>query len=290
MISLTETGNQFYLVKANYRNLPAGVIPSTLPDSVKIEVSASGFNVMFYDPPVEGIIIDCANPVMGKKAGDTYILLSKKEKEVSMQIGAEVTLVSIRPDTIFFHSFGPSRKEVPVVFKGNINLPADHQLRDSVQIFPEMVMLSGEDSILASYSLIETEKFAFTAGSVAGSFRVKLLSPGSEVALHQDSVTIRFTPEKFSAIEIMVPVTITNLPSGYSFIPVPREVKVKAMIPFSRIRQFSKDDLEVSVDFNEIKKLSDSQAKLKVTSGKNFARQITASPNSVEFILREKSN
>ncbi len=286
LISLSEDyieRQQFHLV---YSELPPGVLHSTLPDTVLVEYTASGFNLLFHDPIGREINVNCSKVQLSGNGQFYFLPSSLVAKQFNRQFGLNFQIIRLLPDTIRL-VLGSGGKEVPVVFTGDIRYKGEVLLADSITIEPSRVRILGDGELYNTITTVQTQNLTLTAKEGFNTYPVALVKPGTGIEFLPDSVNIRFRGEKFTEREFTVPVTIMGLPAGYSFKPVPKEVKIKCLVPFSVLQTSGSLVFTATVDYKEISGKQSTKARLKLSSNSIRLKNIRSQPESVDFILRK---
>ena len=287
LISLSQDYLERQQFHVTYSGLPLEVLSNSLPDTILVEYNATGFNMLFRDPSGKDIQLDCSSTSVSGSGKYNFLPASSIAKQFNKRFGAEFRIQRVLPDTIRLVLAGSNAKRVPVEFAGRIKYKGNLFLIDSVAIDPSTVLLVGDTSAYAAVEVVKTTALNWAALEGKNTFKLPLSLDGMPLESIPDSVTIRFTTEKFTEREFIVPVTITGLPKGYAFRPVPKEVKVKCMVPFSMLKDAGSISFTAVVDYSEMDGKQSNKAHLHIRSGSGRLKQIRSFPESVDFILRK---
>jgi hypothetical protein len=267
-------------------NLPVGY-PGTLnlPDSIRVELKATGFNFLFGRLGGKVLVFDCSNPQRKNGSNQLFILTYTRLPKIARQLGSDFELVSIDPDTLYFVRPDAPKKNLPVVFKGRIQLPPNYFLLDSIKLNPPLVEVIGYNPDM---KLIETEARVFHDVTGLMKKKVALVNPGPKgTHLYPDSVEIEVRAEKFTEQTFLVNVSLVNLPPDVSVKVFPRQVKVKCLVPLSELEKITPGDFQAVVDYLQIDLKKDKKAAVHVSTGLRHIKNLRAVEEQVEFIIRK---
>ncbi|MCC7302057.1 MAG: hypothetical protein IT233_05395 [Bacteroidia bacterium] len=283
VISLSESYVERRYFHVEYTHLPADVIRSTLPDTLSVEFSATGFNLMFRDPGHASVRIDLTGARITQNQLFYFLPGTMLAKQFSRQFGSGMAVTRIQPDTLKIMRIRGEGQWMKVRFKGEIQLGVNLAVADSIRISPDSVLVRG--SVMGSE--IYTVKVPLRGQEGRNALRVRLDMPEKNAVPETDSVTIQFTLEKFTEKEFSVPVSVKNLPPDRSFKPVPKTVNVKCLVPFSLLQEVDAAMFTASVDYNEIAGQNLNKAKVTLLTSHPKIRSLRCTPERVDFILRK---
>ena len=83
-------------------------------------------------------------------------------------------------------------------------------------------------------------------------------------------------------------VKIENIPDNMTMLLFPATVEVSYMLPISHFAKVTAGDIEIGVDYGQIKNNSGNKLAVKVLKQPSFVKHLQVVPDSIEYILEEK--
>ncbi len=292
---LMQSLQQEYEVEMNipirYRNIPSEVaFTSPLPDKVNIRIKDKGtglINYVFWNAfmPIDINLKDL--PV--NKTRSTVADRKKIESDIQKQLLSTTALLYTEPTSIDAVYGKLKEKEVPVIFNGMIETKPGFQLVGKATLSPEKVILYANQATIDSVSNIKTEFKQLTKIDKTQSVTVKLQKPEGS-SLSEETVTLTIPIEEFTEKVLSVPVICSNLPSNYELKTFPSSVNVSANVSMSKFNDLDAFVFEIDIPFESLKDNKTGTVKLELTKQPDWVSDTAINPNTIEFILEQKSS
>ncbi|HXC07058.1 MAG TPA: hypothetical protein VNZ86_20000 [Bacteroidia bacterium] len=274
-----------------YINLPKDkIVSNNLPDSLELEVKASGFEIARYRlrQHLDPLILDASNYKPHKGSDYFYLCTNSRMDNLNRQIGKEMKVLNIIPDTIFLNFSRKMSKMVPVIAHVNVSFQKSFLQSDSIVIVPPTVKISGSPVLLEKIKELHTQDV--TVSGLDRSYKVrKSVLVGTDfkqLELSTDSVNVFIPVAKFTEGQAEVPLQLLNVPAGVSLKVFPDKIKVTYLVSFESFDKIRPEMFQVGVDY---RKLEDGSTKIHVDLLRSPAtvRSVSITPDRVEYIVRK---
>jgi len=261
------------------------VAPNSL--SVTVKIKALGYNLLryklfrYYKP-----LSVNANAIQYND-GKYYLLLSTQLNRFSAQLGSNLTLLEVSPDTLYFQLSDVVKRTIPVKPDLTITYAKQYMQAGSYSVRPSEVEVVGPASI------VDTINFAHTLPMVLENISdsvdaVLQLKPISGLRFRPSGVHVIIPVEKFTEAKINVPVSCVNVPAGYNVLFAPKEVTVTCNVAVSKYFTLKPNHFAVTCDYTELIAEKSSKAVVKLTMYPNFIGRIQIEPRKVDFVIVKK--
>ena len=141
--------------------------------------------------------------------------------------------------------------------------------------------------ILNSIKTIETDSFALRNLSDTTVYDLSLKKiRGAKIV--PDRVKIMVPVEEITMKKMTLAVKIENIPDNMTMLLFPATVEVSYMLPISHFAKVTAGDIEIGVDYGQIKNNSGNKLAVKVLKQPSFVKHLQVVPDSIEYILEEK--
>ncbi len=292
---LNALGNNYTTsikLEVEYKNNPKNyVIINDLPSQLDINISGLGFDLLGYKlqlkrPPLR---IDLSGIKDLDKNNNSVIDFSVYKPFISKQLGSQIVVNEIQPEKIDVRLDKQTSKLVVIEPILNLNFAKQYQLDGEIKVKPAVVNVVGPKSVLDTLSKVYTEIISYNKIDQTATHEVALNKKHKEQRLtfDLDKVIVFIPVEKFTESTITIPINYINVPDSIELKAIPHEVKLKFMVPLSKISNLTPSKFNINVDYNNV---NDKYGKLKVSLTKypDYLKSITIKPAKVEYILKKK--
>jgi YbbR domain-containing protein len=160
-------------------------------------------------------------------------------------------------------------------------------LSDKIRLYPNKVTVYGPKHILDTLKIIRTECLIMKNLNDTNTFRVQL-SPIKLLRFSTNSTKVGVFVEQFTERKVQLPVTTINCPEHLSVRTFPALVNATFLVGLSQFKKFNANDIQVYLDYNELKANKQSKQVLKIKNNSTHISNIRIFPLNVEFILEQK--
>lgn len=275
-----------------YTDMPAErVFVGEPPEYLDLRVNAHGYALLRYRVMKKPVPISFKVSAFnmnrpGQDDNRAYILTRYLKDQVSSQLPAELQLLDIKPDTLHFQFGRRITKTLPV--KANLVFELNKQFttRDGIHFEPDSVELSGPDAILDTMKYVPTENvdLGLLTRNYGDKVRLKK-QEGLEYSVYKVNCSIEL--EKFTEVQLNVPIEVLNLPDSLNMQTFPARIKLTCNVGLSMYERVNKNLFRAVVDYNS---LDEQQEELGVTI-QNLPVYLLAYdyyPKSVEYLISRK--
>ena len=175
-------------------------------------------------------------------------------------------------------------KSVPVVTSNVIKLAPQHVMYDTIAISPKFISLLGTKESVDTISYLYLEPITETFDKTK-TLTVDIQKPQG-VNISRPSVNVTIPVEMCTEKEVIVPITIENLPQNIKIRTFPSEIKIRFSVGLSHYNSVTESSFRAIFDYNDIILNPDKNTatlQLDYTSGYIFNIQLN--PSEVEFII-----
>jgi YbbR domain-containing protein len=291
MMSLSKEYSISISFPVNYTNFPADkIISNHLPETIDIEIKATGFNLLFYKlkQQRETVWLDINDAKAFTTKNHYFLLSNSRIDKITSQFNNEIKVLKINPDTIFLNYNKKITKRVPVIADINIDFDSQYQLTDSIKIEPSSIDISGAADVLEKITYLKTAVVNLKKVATPLILKLGILkSPElKQIELSVTTVQATINVKKFTEASLELPIDVANLPKGYSIKTFPDKVIVKYNVAFDDYLSINSQQFKASVDYS---KMESGSNKLKVNLEKfpTNIRSVKLNLDKVEYIIRK---
>jgi YbbR domain-containing protein len=288
LLALTKDYTSSLNVDVMYSDFPSGVMQvNRLPEKFLLTIKANGYNLMSLNTYGENkkLNID-VGALIGPDPGVKKISSRMLVHDIVQQLGSDISVISIQPDTLVFNlSFSTSIK-LPVKVNLDITFDRQYDSVSAVQLNPDSIVATVPVSYLGTVTRIETEKIKVQSLKAPLKKRAKLICPEG-VSLNTSEVEIFLQVEKFTEGTVQVPVNVVNVPAGLTIKIYPDIVSVKYLVSLSHYAQVKPSMFTVTADASSASSDSDEKLPVEIITVPQGVRSASCQPQLVDFILKK---
>lgn len=288
--ALSKTYEETVKVKVEYINLPAErMMPKDLPDSLNAKIQASGFSLLTFQwssgyDPIQ-LDLSRARSIGG---GEYALVTNWKTYSVQSNVGKEIKIIRLYPDTVVISFEGKMEKQVPVRAKAEINCAPMYRIGDSVTVSPSYVTISGPEALLERISYVETEQRTYDDVTTNIDEDVKLVLPDgvTQVSVQPSVVKLHATIGKYTEGRFTIPLNTINVPPNVDLKTFPDKVDVIFQVPVEDFAAIKPEMFRAVADYRKVQSGSQS-LEVEVVRAPMVIRQLKTEPARVDFIIRK---
>lgn len=274
-------------VPINYVNLPKDyIITNDLPSHIKISLEGKGTDIFRYRYGHElgPILIDMEEVSKGRRK----VAVSAYTNQIHKQTRSGTTIRRTSPDSILFVLEKQKKKVIPVALDAEIELEQQYTYSDSTQITPARITAYGPQSELVKLDTIHTELLSLN--NVKDTITATIGLKSIKNLRYSDSIiTVKIMSEKFTEKSIQLPISIKHVPENITLRIFPSATTLSYQIGLSSYEKVDASSFSLYVDFREAKRNGKDKLKIKLNKRDSKAFNIKLKPESVDYIIEEKS-
>ncbi|NDP20372.1 MAG: YbbR-like domain-containing protein [Paludibacter sp.] len=276
-------------IPIRYVGIPQNIaITNSPPTKISLSVKDQGLHLLSYShTQLTPLAIDLSRVFYQK--GEILITSDQLNGRIKryMKLQPTTSILEVQPDSILVQYEKLSMKTLPIVFVSKIELAHQYILSDKILLEPSTVTVFGPKRALDKLKSIRTELKELKNLSDT-SILICRLKPERSVRYSTKEIKVSIFVELFTEKKIQIPITEINCPNHLSIRTFPAVVNATYSVGLSHFNSYKINDIQVLLDYNDIKNNKTSKIKLKVINNTTHISSLRISPQEVEFILEEK--
>jgi hypothetical protein len=264
------------------------VFVGELPGQIDLSINAIGYALLRYKVFRKPVPISLKESSFslnrpGQDSTRAYILTRYLRDQVSLQLPSELQLLEINPDTLHFQFARKVSRILPVEADFNYELDKQFTIKDGIVLVPDSVEVTGPDVILDTLAQVFTEMSELGLLSRNYEDKVRLAKlPDLEFSVSKVNCSIDL--ERFTEVQISVPVEVLNLPDSLSIQTFPARIKVTCKVGLSKFDRINNNLFRAVVDYSSVdQKLN--ELDVIIQNLPVFLLSYEYYPKSVEFLI-----
>jgi len=240
-----------------YTDFPEGnVFIGDMPGHLDLRIDAHGYAILKYKtfgkPDPINFKVSAFN--LNRPENDSskaYILTRYLRDQVARQLPAEIQLLEINPDTLHFRFAREISRKLKIVPDFSFGVDKQFTIKDGILLEPDSVEVTGPHVILDTMRGVYTVKTDL--GQLTKDFSDKVrLKKVKDLAYGFSKVNCRIQLEKFTEVQLSVPINVLNLPDSISLQTFPSRVQLTCNVGLSKYDRMEASPVRAVVDYSEI--------------------------------------
>lgn len=269
--------------EVNFNGTPAQEdIIALQPPVIKLEIKTHGYEILFYrfsKNPVVTLDLDQTILRETSQPGVFYLTAQSLVARISSQLPLSSSVLSVKPDTLFFRIARVQSRKVPVIPELSSDFKPSVDLHDTLRLSPDSVVITGAESFISQISYINTTPV--TLPKAEGVFRITapLVNPHPEhLRLETDRADISGVVSKFveKSFQAQVITSDTVITAG---VLKSQTVEVRCQIPAEEVAGFN--PLSVEVVAARLVKEGNAQYAILETRGPVYVKKVRLIPEKI---------
>ena len=272
-------------IPVQLKNLPEQIaVTSHVPDFISVDVRDVGLNLFSYsDKKIKPLFLSLANINFDAK-GKVQIDAATLNVYLKSYLLPTTRILAYKPDTINIAYEKLAKKSVPVKIRAKIETEKQYMIAGKEILYPSTLMVFGPERVLDTLQWIETEYIELMNLNDTISVNLKI-KPLPFVKPENKNVKLIVPVEMFTEKTVELPVDALNFPETLKLKTFPAFVKANLNISVTEFSKFKPQDIQVYVDYVDLKDLKSPKYKLKFSSDNPHIQNIRLNPSEVEFII-----
>ena len=271
-----------YRVPIEYVNVPEDAIfEQPVPKHIDVRISDIGAQIFKYDVfKPDTLKID----VEGYHEKNIQTLQGNELRYILSYIFPKATLLSYYPAIIPIGTSKLEKKQLEVVFDGEITTSGANLVTDSISFIPETVMAYSSKKILAKLEKATTEYTVFENLKATSQFKIKI-KPIEGVKFVPNEVEILIPVKEYTEKSFDIPITCSNLPAGLNVKFFPSQAKVSFLTTLEDYKDIKPEDFAIDLDYEKLRTQTNGKIQLELTKSSPNIRNPRLTPGEVEFLF-----
>ncbi len=255
--------------------------PAHLPATFSAEINASGLELLTcrMSAGFKNINISLPGNKTGMVASSVFI------PEISEQLGRNLKLLRIFPDSVPASPVDFSGKEVPVNGNVSISYAKQYGLKDSITLNPSIITVTGPASSIDKIKAVETEQVVLNGLKETTVKDIRLINPGKEVSLSAEKIQLAVPVEKYTEGVAEVSIEAVNLPAGCHARFFPEKVKIKYLVSLSMYPEISSRSFSAGADLGSVRNNAADKIRVSVNRQPAGVKIIRITPPRAGYLL-----
>lgn len=260
---------------------------SDVPPVVKASVRDKGSILMRYHFNNSKVMKIEWRDYVGR-TDDNKFLMGRQDLSARLRdyFGPSSQIVTVAPDSLkLIYTTSPGRR-VAVHVNADVRPALGSIVNGPLTITTDSVTLYSVTDMPHSLTSVETMPIIRSKLTDTTSVQVKI-KPIEGVRIVPDNVIVTIPVEPLIARSQMASVVVKNMPHGYGLLTFPSQIEVSYLVPMSAYNT-EPYDIKAYVDFADA--LASPTSKIPVTMSlmPELYRDVTISPDSVEYIVEQR--
>jgi YbbR domain-containing protein len=229
-----------------------------VPKQINLHVSGRGYTLLknIFTARKHSIILSATSLSYISLDSDTnhfYVLTRNLKEGIQSQLGAELTLNYITPDTLYYEFSAIVGKKVPVELSLDLDFSTQYMLGGDPVVRPDCVTVSGPHSIVDTIYKVQTmyRKFTKVDKTFSTELRLKPFKE-KEVSPSHKVVSVTIPVDKFTESFVMVPIKIINLPDSMQMKTFPTSIRINYIVALRNFNKVNPSQFRAIVDYKNI--------------------------------------
>lgn len=232
------------------------VFVGELPEKLDLRINAHGYAILRYKAfkrpvPISFKVSAFTLNRPGQDTSKAYILTRYLREQVASQLPSELQLLEIKPDTLHFQFARRITKMVRIGPDIVFELDNRFTLKGGIRVEPDSVEVTGPDLVLDTMNRVYTEKIDLGPLSRNFSDRLRLRKEG-DLEYSRSRVTCSIELERFTEVQLTIPIEVLNLPDTLTLQTFPASVKLTCNVGLSMYERVDANTIRAVVDYTEI--------------------------------------
>ncbi len=262
-----------------------------LPTELNLNVSGRGYTLL------RNVFTASQHPIILREialnynsyspdSNKSYVLTRSLKEIIQLQLGSELVLNYIAPDTIFYEFSIVERKKVPVEPNIDLDFASQCMLGSDIISKPDSIIISGPRSLTDTIKKVQTIYKRFT--KVDKSFSIDLeLIPIKGVFFVGKQVTLNISVDKYTESFVMIPIKVINLPDSMEMKTFPASVRINYIVALRNYNKVRPRQFRAIVDYRTIYNSINNKLKVTLERQPAFAKSVSFKPKNVDYIIEK---
>lgn len=241
-----------------YTDFPEGnVFIGDMPGHLDLRVNAHGYAILKYKTfgKADPISFKVSAFNLSRPDSDSskaYILTRYLKDQVARQLPEEIQLLDIRPDTLHFRFARKISRKFKIVPDFSFRVDKQFTITDGILLEPDSVKVTGPHVILDTMQGVYTVKTDL--GQLSKNFSDKVrLKKVNDLEYGFSKVNCRIQLERFTEVQLSVPIEVLNMPDSISLQTFPSRVQLTCNVGLSKYERMEASPVRAVVNYSEIK-------------------------------------
>ena len=289
LIVLSKNYTTTVLYKVNFIDIPEDklLIDDTTVD-LHLQVIAPGFTILAnrlryrkYIP----LSVSSFIPKRKENQWNYYWLGKQSISQLQDVLPTNMQLLNVQPNRIDLLLDDKAERVLPIQIKSDLSFKELFRQKEPIRLDPSTIVISGPQAVVEVFSHVSTEilKLDEISSDCLGTIKIQPLNH-SEINYSLTDVSWELKVEQYTEGEMILPITVKNIPNGYDIKLFPSEVSVNYLVSLDKFDLVKEDIFKTSVNFDNNNK----RLPIKLDFQADFIENVRLKPEKVEYFLIKK--
>lgn len=292
--ALGDTYETTVSMPIQYTNLPKEkVLVSAPPKKIQVQLKAHGLTLLRHKlklsiKPLNFNVKSFTDGLMDKTTAENFKIVSNRYlPQLSRQVSSEISILGIKPDTLYFKFDRIIQRKLPVAPNFEITFENQYFQYDSIHFIPDSVMVTGPRSIVEKMKNVPVKHQRFK--KLDATYRRSMVFEDiNSVEIEPRRVNVEIPVSQYSEYIADIPIQALNVPDSIKLITFPVNVKISCRVAVHLYQNLNENSFLVYVDYNDLQKESNSKLPVKIMNAPGHIKMLNHVPKEVEFIIEEE--
>lgn len=274
-----------YRLPIKYTKVPDDVVfDSPLPQDLEIRIGDKGSEIFKYIFILrDSIVIDISKY---QDAGITNIQGGELTQIIRSKLSKGSTIVAYYPINIPITTSKLHKKEIEVIFDGEISTGRSNLIADLVTISPEKITAYGSEEKLSQLTNATTVFTQLNNLKATSQFDINIKEEDG-IKFAPNIVQVYIPILEFTERKIEVPITVVNTPKDVDVKFFPSQTEVSFSVTLEDYKKIESEEFTIELNYEDFYKNDGGRVELNLTGSPASIRNVKISPSTVEFLLEK---
>lgn len=197
---------------------------------------------------------------------------------------AALRIIDVNCDQILIQLEDEVYKKVPVALSARLGFAPEYQLKDSIHMQPDSILISGPTTLIGNIQSWPTDSLVLTNLKHSTRLELALQEPPKGMLLETQKVKAFIDVEAYTAKALFVPLTIINAPDSVRVFP--DKIKLECTVGLSFYNEVDVNDFKLEVDIGGARlREGKTTVPIVLKRSPDFVRDIHFTPQAAEFFI-----
>jgi YbbR domain-containing protein len=240
-------------IPVKFLNLPSDkIVVGEIPDKLDVTIKTSGLKLLLIKSRKlnSDLVIDFN--ILKSNAKSQAYSIGNGNIYLKPYLNFDVTILKIRPDTLFFSSDLSKSKIVPIKLNSDIDFEKGYELLSNPVINPSFVTITGDSVNLSKIDTVYTSPLNLKNLKQNFSSEIQLKKTNSNINYSQKSAGVTLLVDRYTENTLSIPISVINNPNNQKIKLLPEEIEIKYSVAMSNFNGVDKTSFKAIVDFNKM--------------------------------------
>lgn len=271
-------------IPIKYVGIPEDIqLDKPLPEKLGFVIKDEGKIIWSYKKNLfDTLIVDLSETFEQNKTLE--LKFEEQFQKILAHLSPTTKIVELAPNYFTTPYIRLYSKSVPVVLSNAVKMAPQHVMFDTISIQPKRITILGTAEAIDTISYLYIEpilgEFDKTKTIIAN-----IIKPDG-VELNRPTVNVTIPAEMCTEKEVIVPITLENVPKGINVKTFPAEVKIRFSVSLSHYNSVTEETFKVIFNYDDLNLQNNpttNALQLDYTSGYIF--NIRLNPSEVEYVI-----